>query len=271
MSASEPCPALKRDESVEALVAEKAEKDEAKVAELAASGVKPVRLVYADGGQNPVFTGYKDRSDPDALATPPQEIVLNDRAKPAPAVVKIAVADAEKKRAASVAPAPVEAAAAQSAPVTVAAIPAPANQSGGMLGGLTGGAKNVQKWLHLGGQDSAPAPVEALAPDPDQSILADAPLPPRRDDVHLASLHTPPTPANAAEPRRVSGRRARFVEYGARVCDAAGAIAAGHLTRRPRRVSPIRPETRERRRAASWASASTRVGMTIGAPARGHT
>jgi murein L,D-transpeptidase YafK len=204
VSASEPCPALKRDESVDALVAEKAEKDDAKVAELAASGVKPIRLVYADGGQNPVFAGYKDESDPDALATPPQEIVLNERTKPMPAAVKIAVADAEKKRvatAASLAPASVEAAAAQPVPVTVAAIPAPANQSGGMFGGLTGGAKNVQKWLHLGGQDPAPPPVDAAAADPDPSNVADAPLPPRRDDVHMASLHTtaptPPTRPNA--------------------------------------------------------------------------
>jgi murein L,D-transpeptidase YafK len=194
VSASEPCPELKRDESVDALVAEKVEKDDAKVADLVASGVKPIRLVYADGGQNPVFTGYKDESDPDALATPPQEIVLNDRPKPAPAAVKIAVADAEKKRAASAASAPLEAAAAPAAPVAVAAIPAPANQSGGMFGGLTGGAKNVQKWLHLGGQDPAPPPVNAVAPDPDQSNVADVPLPPRRDDVHMASLHTAPTP-----------------------------------------------------------------------------
>ena len=103
VSGSEPCPALKRDEFVEALVAEKAEKDDAKVAELAASGVKPVRLVYADGGQNPVFVGYKDTSDPDALASGPQEIVLNDRAKPAPVVVKVAAADADKKRTATAA------------------------------------------------------------------------------------------------------------------------------------------------------------------------
>ena len=79
VSATEPCPALTRDQDVEALVAEKEQKDDAKVAELVASGVKPVRLVYADGGQNPVFAGYKDESDPDALATGPQEIVLNDR------------------------------------------------------------------------------------------------------------------------------------------------------------------------------------------------
>ena len=200
ISASEPCPVLKRDESVEALVAEKVEKDDAKVVELAASGVKPIHLVYADGGQNPVFIGYKDTSDPDALASGPQEIVLNDRAKPAPAVVKIAVADADKKRAPSVAPAPVEAPAAQPAPTTVAVASAPAS-SGGMFGGLTGGAKNVQNWLHLGGQEPAPPPVGASASDSDQEIPA-APLPPRRDDVHLASLHTPPTPPtrpNAAE------------------------------------------------------------------------
>ena len=89
VSATEPCPALKRDETVEALVAEKASKDDAKVAELVASGVKPVRLVYADGGQNPVFAGYKDESDPDALATGPKEIVLNDQPMPVPAAVKI--------------------------------------------------------------------------------------------------------------------------------------------------------------------------------------
>ena len=101
VTGSEPCPALKRDPNVEAQVAEKENEDEAKVAELAATGVKPIRLVYADGGQNPAFTGYKDVSDPEALASGPQEIVLNDRAKPVSAAVKVAVADADKKRVAS--------------------------------------------------------------------------------------------------------------------------------------------------------------------------
>ena len=192
VSGSEPCPALKRDQDVEALVAEKEGKDETKVAELVATGVKPIHLVYADGGQNPAFTGYKDVSDPEALASGPQEIVVGDRAKPAPAVVKVAVADADKKRTATAAPASVEAPAAEPASTTVAAVAAPASQSGGMLGGVTGGAKNVQKWLHLGGQEPAP-PVAAAASDPDRQIPA-SPLPPRRDDVHLASLHTPPTP-----------------------------------------------------------------------------
>lgn len=199
VSASEPCPTLTRDENLEAQVAQKEEKDRAKVAELVASGVKPIRLVYADGGQNPVFAGYKDSSDPDALANPPQEIVLNDRTKPTPAAVKIAAANAEKKGAASVAsaaPAPVEAEAALPAPTAVAtAAAAPANPSGGMLGGLTGGAKNVQRWLHLGGGEPAPPPVEAVAANPDQPVSSAAPLPPRRDQgLNMASLHAPPTP-----------------------------------------------------------------------------
>jgi hypothetical protein len=70
-----------------------------------------------------------------------------------------------------------------------------------MFGGLTGGAKNVQRWLHLGGQD--PAPAQAVATDPDQPSPAAGPLPPRRDDsVHMASLRAAPTPParpNAAE------------------------------------------------------------------------
>ena len=84
---------------VEAVVAEKESDDNAKVAELVAKGVKPIRTVYADGGQNPVFAGYKDTSDPDALAAGPQEIVLNDAARPVPAVVKVAAADAARQRA----------------------------------------------------------------------------------------------------------------------------------------------------------------------------
>ena len=114
--------------------------------------------------------------------------------------MKIAVADADRRRAASAAPAP--AGAAPAAPVTVAAIPAPASQSGGMLGGLTGGAKNVQKWLHLGGKDPAPPPPWLTPPPiPISPFLRDVPLPPRRDNVHLASLHgapVPPTRSTAA-------------------------------------------------------------------------
>jgi hypothetical protein len=113
--------------------------------------------------------------------------------------VKVAVADADKKRVASAAP-PVEAPATRPTSTTVAIVSTP-NQPAGMLGGVTGGAKNVQKWLHLGGQDPPPPPADAAANDPDQQVPP-PPLPPHRDDVHLASLHTAPTPPtrrNSAE------------------------------------------------------------------------
>jgi murein L,D-transpeptidase YafK len=199
VSGNGPCPALKRDQTVEALVAEKENKDETKVAELVATGVKPIRLVYADGGQNPVFTGYKDVSDPEALANGPQEIVLNDRARPTPAVVKIAVADADKKRVATAALASADVAA-QPAATTAPAASTP-NEPAGMVGGVAGGAKKVQKWLHLGGQDPESPPAAAAAKDLDQQA-SQSPLPPHRNDLHLASLRTPPTPPtrrNSAE------------------------------------------------------------------------
>ena len=181
VSATEPCPALTRDENVEALVAEKEQKDDAKVADLVASGVKPIRLVYADGGQNAVFAGYKDESDPDALATGPQEIVLGD-SKPAPAAVKIAAADAPSAAPRALAPPPVEADAVEpTAPpqptAAVALASAPNQPSGGVLGGINGGAQSVKNWLHLGGggQQTATPPAS-----PDQPAPRDERLPPAR-------------------------------------------------------------------------------------------
>ncbi|HTQ10240.1 MAG TPA: murein L,D-transpeptidase family protein, partial [Fimbriimonadaceae bacterium] len=71
VTATGACPQLDRDEAIDSEIAQKESKDDAKVAELAASGVKAVRTVYADGWQNPVFKGYKDTSDPEALEVPP--------------------------------------------------------------------------------------------------------------------------------------------------------------------------------------------------------
>ncbi len=73
------CPPLNKDEQVEQAVAAKDSRDLSEVAVLASRGVKPVRLVYQDGGQNPVFANrFADTSRPDALATAPMEIVLGD-------------------------------------------------------------------------------------------------------------------------------------------------------------------------------------------------
>src|SRR5271165_6659512 len=217
VSPSAPCPSLNRDGEIETAVAEKAAKDDAKVAALAASGVKPIRTLYADGGQNPVFAGYKDTSDPDALAAGPEEIVLNDSAKPAPAVVKVATADASRRRAAAQAAtlAPVQAAASAAQPPaqTVAVASAGSEGSGGVWGAST---QNVKKWLHLGGQDQ-PAQPEVTAYVPEQPIPTDVPLPPQRDaaisqgeKLHIAlkasaaktaspgAAQTRPDPATAA-------------------------------------------------------------------------
>ena len=202
VSGSEPCPALKRDQNVEALVAEKEDKDETKVAELVATGVKPIRLVYADGGQNPVFHRLQGRKRPGRAG----ERTARDRPwRPGEASARGGEdrrggrgQEARRKRGASA-----RRGLRRRSRLRRRSPPssAPANQSSGMLGGLTGGAKNVQKWLHLGGQEPAPPPVAAAANDPDQQVPP-SPLPPRRDDVHLASLHTPPTPPtrrNSAE------------------------------------------------------------------------
>jgi murein L,D-transpeptidase YafK len=197
ISATAPCPALHRDDTVETAVAEKESDDDAKVAELVASGVKPIRTVYADGGQNPVFAGYKDTSDPDALASGPQDIVLEDRAKqPVPPAVKVATADAAKERAAAHGAAVQVAASPAVAPPEVTARPqtvAVADVAVGLWGSST---QNVKKWLRLGSQE--PAQPAATAYVQDQPIASDAPLPPRRDasvrqnekPARLA-LHTP--------------------------------------------------------------------------------
>jgi murein L,D-transpeptidase YafK len=69
--------------------------DAAKVAELVEKGVKPVRLLYADGGQHPVFRDkfLKDVSRPDALAQAPIEIVLEEKASPKPLAVAASAAE----------------------------------------------------------------------------------------------------------------------------------------------------------------------------------
>ena len=195
VSATAPCPALHRDDEAEMLVAEKESKDDAKVAALAAEGVKAIRTVYADGGQNPVFAGYKDTSDPEALVGGPQEIVLNDPAgQPAPAVVRVAGADAARRKA-SLAQATAAAPAGEK-PEAVAVASAPAAEQPGLWGAST---QNVRRWLHLGGQDAAAQPT-VTAYIPDQPIPTDVPLPPRRDDTRLhVSLKLPLPPAKAGE------------------------------------------------------------------------
>jgi murein L,D-transpeptidase YafK len=92
------CPPLNEDPEVKALVSAKEKQDEAEVAALVAKGVKPVRIIYADGGQNAQFANrITEVSRPDALAAGPTEIALDDGVKAKSVAVQIAAAKANAK------------------------------------------------------------------------------------------------------------------------------------------------------------------------------
>ncbi len=205
VSATAPCPPLKKDDQIEAAVAEKDARDNAAVAQLVAQGVKPVRLVYEDGGQNLAFAGRFDVSRPDALVGP-QEIVLDDRGNPIPEVVKVAAA----AQPAIVAPSPVAVAQATGAPalkvasanaVVADSAPQTTTSSSSPLGFVSGVAGGVaKKWFKVGDE---PAPLQVF--EPAEPIPSDVPLPPRRSalldsNLRMASANakTEVVPADAA-------------------------------------------------------------------------
>jgi murein L,D-transpeptidase YafK len=191
-SARGACPKLIRDDSVENEVAAKESQDDADVAALVAKGVKPVRLVYADGGQNPAFVGKFDVSRPDALAEGPKEIWLDNNGKPLPAAVAVASADSKAGAAARSGRKAGKPAAA------VAATPPPAPS-----GGLFDGGKKLMSSLFRQA-DASPA-VQVF--EPETPLPSDAPLPPRR----AASIDAP--------------MREAALREGARKHDEAGAAA----------------------------------------------
>ena len=87
------CPPLDLDKEVLRAVADKEARDESEVQSLVAKGVKPIRIVYQDGGQNPAFAHrFAEVSRPDAIAAAPTEIVLDDTSKTKPVAVQIAAA-----------------------------------------------------------------------------------------------------------------------------------------------------------------------------------
>jgi murein L,D-transpeptidase YafK len=180
------CPALRRDEQVEALVAEKSAHDDAEVAQLVAQGVKPIELVYEDGGQNASFVGQKgDVSRPDAIASAPTEIVLDEKTgKPLPAVV-VATAASQTQRMAAI-PASVSAPSQDMvAQAPAAAQQAPAGNSPlsplAVVGGATDTSQTfVKKWLNFGAAEPDTAAVVKVY-EPEQPVPSDVPLPPRRN------------------------------------------------------------------------------------------
>jgi len=88
MDATAPCPALQEDEQLELEIAKKDQDDQAKVAQLVARGVQPIRLLYSDGGQHPDFQNVSLVSRPEALQAGPIEIPLDANGKPLSPLIK---------------------------------------------------------------------------------------------------------------------------------------------------------------------------------------
>ena len=156
LDANAACPTLNEDPQIRSLVAEKDAHDSAKVAELVAKGVKPVRVMYADGGQHPDFIGKVDElSRPDAVAAGPVEIAMDDGRGKKTAPLKTALARAPAK------PLATETVAARTeeepaaVPVSTAALaPVAASPTDG-----------IGRWLGLNKDAKAePAPVAAQTP-----------------------------------------------------------------------------------------------------------
>lgn len=102
------CPAMKHDGGIDADVAAKASKDDAKVAELVAGGQAAIRTLYSDGGQNAEFAkaNLEDVSRPDAIAAGPTDWLIEHKGKKVSPVVKVAAAKAAKSTVSAKAKAP---------------------------------------------------------------------------------------------------------------------------------------------------------------------
>jgi murein L,D-transpeptidase YafK len=175
LEADAACPPLKQDAEIASLVSTKQHQDEQKIAELTATGVKAVRLLYADGGQHPdFFSKMPEVSRPDALAQGPVEIDLSDPKLAKSPALQIAAAKAAKAGTGTstvTAYAPAQTA---SIPATASAVPSPS--------AVEASSGSGSSWLGLkglfGSDDSKSEPADAkqtAAPQP-----ASVPLPPKR-------------------------------------------------------------------------------------------
>ncbi|MGH6852847.1 MAG: hypothetical protein ACREDJ_06560, partial [Methylocella sp.] len=179
------CPPLKRNGETQAEVAAKQKRDEAKIAELAAHGVRPVHTVYADGGQNPDFASLASyASRPEALAKAPVDIVLDEGKSK-----KSRKMAAAKRAAIRTAASSVQGPSAKPVELVTVATTAPETakpQDSSLFARLWGGKPAETKAETL----SLPS-TETAAPQP-----GEVPLPPRRNEASTA----------VAKPRDANGK-----------------------------------------------------------------
>ena len=181
IDANSVCPPLQQDETLKAEVASKQAADNQKVAELVQKGVRPVKVVYADGGQHPDFASVQIVSRPEALEAGATEIELLENGKAKPALVKVASAKTAAGAKSAVAAATPPAAAPtgttaldKSAPPAAGAVPAVAAAEEAPKPG----SPFYKRWLGLASDTPAPEPVRIT--EPSAPVPADVPLPPRR-------------------------------------------------------------------------------------------
>ncbi len=203
------CPPLQEDEQLKAVVARKDHDDQQKVAELVSSGVKPIKMVYADGGQHPDFQHVNMVSRPEALARGPVEIALDDKGTPVPSIVKVAAAkqaaaETVVAKATPVAPsAPAVAAAvpATSAPqskvaaasaATAFAATAPTTEPKPFYAGIVGGISSIGDLI-----TGAPDPKETAAP---AQTAAVTPAAPSRPSAAAPAAKAQPAAQQARKP-----------------------------------------------------------------------
>ncbi len=183
-----PCPVLKYD-MAHAEVLAKQKRDDARVAELVAQGAKPMRTIYADGGQHPEFAfRFANVSRPDALVQGPVEVALDDTTvKKASPGAGIQVASLKPSGAAASA---TDSKSARPATAS-AATPEPSKSQD---------SKSQDSWFAgLGrwfGGTKAPATQPEAAPVAVATRDAAPPVPPRRNE----------TPASPHEGSRAPGR-----------------------------------------------------------------
>jgi len=196
LDAIAPCPALHKDDQIEAAVAAKEAQDDAEVAQLVAKGVKPIQLVYDDGGQNAAFSGRSDVSRPEAIASGPHEIELDpSTGRPASEIKVAATAPAPAVAAAPIRTASIPSTAPTAKAASFVAIAPAAETSSTPLDTMVAplnyaaSAANSGKSLvtNLFKHDSDETSTIKVF-EPTQPIPSDVPLPPRRDTAALPAF-----------------------------------------------------------------------------------
>ena len=188
------------DETVVAAVAQKGQQDEQEVADLVASGVKPIKVVYHDGGSHESFrtalanvTGggdgslvvdsrkFGDVSRPEGLSSGPQEIALDDSGAPVREAPTTTLAFASMN--------PTPAPAAAPAPEPKVATVSPAQQPAAPANGAVGSESPFYKKMlsGIGNLFGTSAPAQ---PSIETAQAPSAPLPPQRG-VTAPKPHVP--------------------------------------------------------------------------------